>query len=211
MKTELCLMVKPPEEHCDASSAGPDLHVFYSDGKSEQTWTLSAGFLKPAFWVNTWRSGLTDLQLQCLYTQTGLENPHLKQIWILHCKSGVLPVISERMSVHLWVILILDAIYRFSKVNLLQHSERAIIIGWQLIWQMETWWDYPTTDISVIYHIYPLTVRSWMIYIYNIYHMGLCATETLSLYRENWRGWSMKNRSKCNFGNVDFRTKSTDP
>ena len=31
------------------SSAGPDLHVFYSDGKSEQTWTNSAGFLKPAF------------------------------------------------------------------------------------------------------------------------------------------------------------------
>ena len=26
-----------------------------------------------------------------------LENPHLKQIWILHCESGVLPVISERM------------------------------------------------------------------------------------------------------------------
>ena len=25
------------------------------------------------------------------------------------------------------------------------------------------------------------------------------------------RGWSMKNRSKCNFGNVEFRTKSTDP
>ena len=49
MKTELCLMVKLPEEHCDASSAGPDLHVFYSDGKSEQTWTNSAGFLKPAF------------------------------------------------------------------------------------------------------------------------------------------------------------------
>ena len=92
MKTELCLMVKLPEVHCDASSAGPDLHVFYSDGKSEQTWTNSAGFLKPAFWVNTWRSGLTDLQLQCLYTQTGLENPHLKQIWILHCNSGVLLV-----------------------------------------------------------------------------------------------------------------------
>ena len=97
METELYLMVMLSEVHCDASSAGPDLHVFYSDGKSEQTWTLSAGFLKPAFWVNTWRSGLADLQLQCLYTQTGLENPHLKQIWILHCKSGVLPVISERM------------------------------------------------------------------------------------------------------------------
>ena len=27
----------------------------------------------------------------------------------------------------------------------------------------------------------------------------LVATETLSLYRENLRGWSMKNRSKCNF------------
>ena len=49
MKTELCLMVKLPEVYFDASSAGPDLHVFYSDGKSEQTWTNSAGFLKPAF------------------------------------------------------------------------------------------------------------------------------------------------------------------
>ena len=66
METELCLMVVLSEVHWDASSAGPDLHVFYSDGKSEQTWTLSAGFLKPAFWVNTWRSGLADLQLQCL-------------------------------------------------------------------------------------------------------------------------------------------------
>ncbi len=49
METELCLMVMLSEVHCDASSAGPDLHVFYSDGKSEQTWTISAGFLKPAF------------------------------------------------------------------------------------------------------------------------------------------------------------------
>ena len=49
METELCLMVMLSEVHCDASSAGPDLHVGYSDGKSEQTWTLSAGFLKPAF------------------------------------------------------------------------------------------------------------------------------------------------------------------
>ena len=38
METELCLMVMLSEVHCDASSAGPDLHVFYSDGKSEQTW-----------------------------------------------------------------------------------------------------------------------------------------------------------------------------
>ena len=49
MKTELCLKVMLSEVHCDVSSTGPDLHVFYSDGKSEQTWTLSAGFLKPAF------------------------------------------------------------------------------------------------------------------------------------------------------------------
>ena len=49
METELCLMVMLSEIHCDASSAGSDLYVFYSDGKSEQTWTLSAGFLKPAF------------------------------------------------------------------------------------------------------------------------------------------------------------------
>ena len=49
METELCLMVMLSEVHWDASSAGPDLHVFYSDGKSEQTWTHSAGFLKPAF------------------------------------------------------------------------------------------------------------------------------------------------------------------
>ena len=49
METELCLMVMLSEVHCDASSARPGLHVFYSDGKSEQTWTLSAGFLKPAF------------------------------------------------------------------------------------------------------------------------------------------------------------------
>ena len=49
METEFCLMVMLSEVHWDASSAGPDLHVFYSDGKSEQTWTLSAGFLKPAF------------------------------------------------------------------------------------------------------------------------------------------------------------------
>ena len=34
----------------------------------------SSGFLKPAFWVDTRRSGLADLLLQCLYTQTGLEN-----------------------------------------------------------------------------------------------------------------------------------------
>ena len=40
METELCLMVMLSEVHCDASSAGPDLHVFYSDGKSEQTWTF---------------------------------------------------------------------------------------------------------------------------------------------------------------------------
>ena len=51
METELCLVVMLSEAHWDASSAGPDLHVFYSDGKSEQTWTLSAGFLKPAFLV----------------------------------------------------------------------------------------------------------------------------------------------------------------
>ena len=38
------------------------------------------------------------MQLQRLYTQARLENPHRKQIWILHCKSGVLPVISERMN-----------------------------------------------------------------------------------------------------------------
>ena len=49
METELCLMVMLSEVHCDASSARPGLHVFYSDGKSDQTWTLSAGFLKPAF------------------------------------------------------------------------------------------------------------------------------------------------------------------
>ena len=34
METELCLMVMLSEVHCDASSARPGLHVFYSDDMS---------------------------------------------------------------------------------------------------------------------------------------------------------------------------------
>ena len=36
-----CLKGLLLEIHCDVESARPDLHVFYSDGKSEKTWTLS--------------------------------------------------------------------------------------------------------------------------------------------------------------------------
>ena len=51
METELCLVVMLSEAHWDASSAGPDLHVFYSDGKSEQTWTRRGAVKKTGFFL----------------------------------------------------------------------------------------------------------------------------------------------------------------
>ena len=34
------------------------------------------------------------MRSQCLYTETGLENPNLKQIWILPSRSGLCPLLN---------------------------------------------------------------------------------------------------------------------
>ena len=39
----------------------------------------------------SWRSGLADLLLLCIFTETGLENPCLNQIWILLSRFGLCP------------------------------------------------------------------------------------------------------------------------
>ena len=63
--TVFCLKVLLLEKHWYVRSARPDLHVFYSDGKSgknlDSQCMESSGFLRPVFWVDTWRSGLADL------------------------------------------------------------------------------------------------------------------------------------------------------
>ena len=40
-ETVFCLNVLLLGKRHDVRSARPDLHVFYSDGRSEKTWTLS--------------------------------------------------------------------------------------------------------------------------------------------------------------------------
>ena len=59
MKIVFCLIMLLSEQYCDVSSAKPDLHVFYSDGKSEKNLDShcieSSGFLRPVFCVCTLR------------------------------------------------------------------------------------------------------------------------------------------------------------
>ena len=78
-ETVFCLNVLLLGKRHDVRSARPDLHVFYSDDRSDQNLDSqcmeSSGFVRLAFWVDTWGSGLAYLQSQCLYTGTGLENP----------------------------------------------------------------------------------------------------------------------------------------